>query len=64
MANTMFSSRTNELKENFSKFVQNVKKSGKNPQQLLDEAMKSGKYSQADLNKAKMMAEVFAKILK
>jgi len=54
----------NNLQSQFRQFADNLKRSGKDPQELLNELMASGKYSQADLNRAKTMASQFAKLLR
>lgn len=64
MANTMFSSNPvpnlKNLVSNFRQFRKNVLKSGKTPETLLDEVMKDGRYTKADLEKAKKLANLFA----
>lgn len=58
--NTMFQNNQNSnLLQQISNFADNLKKSGQNPQVLLDQLVKSGKVSQEQLNRATMMAKMF-----
>lgn len=65
--NTMFTNRNsnqNELKSNFFKFAEEIRKSGKNPKQMLDDAINSGKFTPEQINQARTMANLFSGILK
>lgn len=58
--NTMFQNNQNSnLLQQISSFADNLKKSGQNPQVLLDQLVKSGKVSQEQLDRATMMAKMF-----
>jgi len=59
--NTMLENNNN-IKNQVMKFASDLKKSGKNPEQLLNEAISSGKYSQTQINTAKLLAEKFMKL--
>jgi len=41
-------------------FADNLKKSGKDPNQLLNELMASGKYTQEQIEQAKRLAQMFS----
>lgn len=46
------------------KFANDVKRSGKNPKAMLDDAIASGKYTKEQIENARKMAEKFASLLK
>lgn len=60
--NTMFVNQNN-LKNQIMDFANNIRASGKNPEDLLNEAISSGKYTPEQINNAKMLAEKFSKLL-
>lgn len=47
-----------------SNFVNQIKQSGKTPEQLFDGVLKSGKYSNNQISEAKRNAEMVMKMLK
>lgn len=61
--NTMLGNK-NSLLSKILKFSNEIKASGKNPQDLLNEAVNSGKYSNTQIENAKKMAEQFAKLIR
>lgn len=61
--NTMLGNK-NSLLSKILKFSNEIKASGKNPQDLLNEAVNSGKYSNVQIENAKKMAEQFAKLIR
>lgn len=51
-----------DMMRKFNEFKQSI--SGQDPQQLLDQIIKSGKFSQDQINQAVQMAQQFKGILK
>ncbi len=64
--NTMFKNNPNStsLISQFNKFVSDFKKSGQNPEVVLNQLISSGKVSQEQLDRAKMLASLFSGQLK
>lgn len=60
--NTMFKNSQNStsLLSQFNKFVSDFKKSGQNPEVVLNQLINSGKVSQEQLDRAKMLAGLFS----
>lgn len=60
--NTMFKNNQNStsLLSQFNKFVSDFKKSGQNPEVVLNQLISSGKVSQEQLDRAKMLAGLFS----
>lgn len=60
--NTMFKNSQNStsLLSQFNKFVSDFKKSGQNPEVVLNQLISSGKVSQEQLDRAKMLAGLFS----
>lgn len=57
--------QTNQnLISQISNFANQIKQSGKSPEQLFDEVLKSGKYSDNQISEAKKKAEMVMKILR
>lgn len=68
MANSMLRNRmqtsndgNSSLEQNIRKFAENLKKMNKDPNQLLDELINSGKYTSEQIEKAKILAGIFAR---
>lgn len=61
--NTMLTGRSRrmDLNSQINKFADNIKHSGKNPQELLDELIKSGKYTKEQLSQAEHLVRFFLK---
>ena len=68
MANTMLSNKRNfgngGLIGQIRQFASNLQRSGKNPEELLNEMVNSGKVSQQQLENAKNLANLFMNGLK
>lgn len=73
MANTMLSRPSKSasspapsanMQAQFRQFSENIRKSGKNPKDILNELVSSGKVSREQLEKATAMARMFAGKLK
>lgn len=64
--NTMFKNSQNSISllSQFNKFVSDFKKSGQNPEVVLNQLVSSGKVSQEQLDRAKMLASLFSGQLK
>lgn len=64
--NTMFKNSQNSISllSQFNKFVSDFKKSGQNPEVVLNQLISSGKVSQEQLDRAKMLASLFSGQLK
>lgn len=55
--NTMIrNSSQNNFMKNFGIFAENIKKSGKNPQSMIDELISSGKITKEQYEQAKKLA--------
>ena len=52
------------MQAQFRQFSENIRKSGKNPKDILNELVSSGKVSREQLEKATAMARMFAGKLK
>lgn len=68
MANSMLRNRiqtsnssNNNLENQIRQFAENLKRMNKDPNQLLDELISSGKYTNEQINKAKTLASLFAR---
>lgn len=64
--NTMFKNNPNStsLLSQFNKFVSDFKKSGQNPEVVLNQLISSGKVTQEQVDRAKMLASLFSGQLK
>lgn len=56
--NTMLKGNGNLLSQ-IRQFAKDLERSGKDPQALLDELLKSGKYTNEQVEQAKKMAQMF-----
>lgn len=56
--NTMLKGNGNIIAQ-IKKFAQDIQRSGKDPQIILDELIKSGKYTNEQIEQAKKMAQMF-----
>lgn len=63
--NTMLKNNNNFSQNNimnkFNDFIQEIKRTNKTPEQLLNEVIKSGKFSNQQIEQAKMLASLICK---
>lgn len=59
----MFQQNNQSLKNQVQNFANEIKSSGRDPNQILNDAINSGKYSKAQIENAKNLARQFASIL-
>lgn len=57
MANTMLSNNKSSFSKDFKIFEQQIRNSGKTPENILQELIASGKFSKADLDNAVQKAK-------
>lgn len=67
--NTMLRKKSNNNSQNnilvqFNNFAENIKRSGKDPQAILDELVNNGKVSKEDVDKATSLAKQFSWLIK
>lgn len=62
MGPTIQNCPTTQMINDFNEFKKSLQ--GKNPNEILNNVMNSGKYSQAQFEKAKQMAQQFSALLK
>lgn len=59
---SIFNGQRNDMVGQFQRFKQSI--SGQDPQALLNNLLQSGKFTQADIDRARQMAQMFSGILR
>lgn len=57
-------SQSGDMASQFKKFKQEILSSGKNPNEMLNELVSSGKVSKQQLEKAKQLANLYSYLIK